>query len=164
MVVGPDDAWQVKPEDLPTVDALLRAAFPGPVEAELVKRLRADGDMVWDVTNCVACAALSRMVAPEGWLCLAPVAVWPDRQGQGIGSRLVSQIVEAVRMGIPHSAVPEPTLVVLGSPSFYARAGFSLERAVRLISSYPISHRLIARAGAGVPERKLVYPRAFDHL
>ena len=34
-----------RPEDAAGIDALLRAAFPGAVEADLVRRLRADGDL-----------------------------------------------------------------------------------------------------------------------
>ena len=34
-----------RPEDAAGIDALLRAAFPGAAEADLVRRLRADGDL-----------------------------------------------------------------------------------------------------------------------
>lgn len=53
------------------------------------------------------------------------------------------------------------TIVVVGKPSFYERAGFSLGRAQQLSSPYPLSQTLIARRGDDIPEEELVYPRAF---
>lgn len=182
MVTGPDVA-KIRPEDAGEVDALLRLAFAGPDEADLVGRLREGGAMAseriirWQ-GRIGAYAAISRMVAPEGWFCLAPVAVLPDWQGGALGrewpgleadfhfgTRIVRETVRTfvdrpIRGGSERGLVP--TLVVLGDPSFYARCGFSLERAARLTSPYPISHTLIARSGADIPEEVLVYPTAFD--
>ena len=172
----------LRPEDAGEVDALLRAAFPGPEEAALVRQLRADGAMAseriirWQ-GRIGAYAAISRMAAPEGWFCLAPVAVLPEWQGGALaagrprleaafhlGSRIVRETVETFASR-PVRNVTErglvPTLVVLGDPRFYARCGFSLERAARLVSPYPVDHTLIARPGDDVPEAKLVYPAAF---
>lgn len=127
---------------------------------------------------------ISRMLAPLNWFCLGPVAVlpaWqngalaPDDRNRGsfrFGSRLVREYAESfahgrdwhtealVRAGLLHGDEP-PTLVVVGKPSFYARVGFSLERAARLTSPYPIKNTLIARPGDDVPELELVYPAAF---
>jgi putative acetyltransferase len=162
------------------VDALLRAAFPGPEEAGLVRDLRNAGDMVDELAlpwrgRIGAYAAVSRMVAPENWFCLAPVAVWPDLQrGAGaegeavhLGSRLVRGIVETYSSkemlgarGCPKGDGPV-TLVVLGKPSFYSRAGFSHRRAARLNSPYPVASTLILRPGDDLPSETLVYPQAF---
>lgn len=182
MVTGPDVS-EIRPEDAGEVDALLRLAFAGPDEADLVGRLREGGAMAseriirWQ-GRIGAYAAISRMVAPEGWFCLAPVAVLPDWQGGALGrdrpgleadfhfgTRIVQSCVRMFVEG-PIRGVTErgltPTLVVLGEPSFYARCGFSRERAARLTSPYPISHTLIARRGEEIPEDVLVYPTAFD--
>lgn len=181
MVIGPDVS-EMRREDAEEVDALLRAAFDGPDEAGLVRQLRADGAMVseriirWQ-DRIGAYAGISRMAAPEGWFCLAPVAVLPDWQGGALGrdrpgmqahfhlgTRIVRETVE-IFASRPVRDVTDrglvPTLVVLGKPSFYARCGFSLERAVRLTSPYPVDHTLIARPGEDVPEATLVYPAAF---
>ena len=174
MVVGPDVTRRLRPGEEAEVDALLRAAFPGPDEAALVQRLRDQGAMAWEFVQpwkgrIGGYAAISRMVAPEGWYCLAPVAVWPEWQGGALGqsfhfgTRLVSAIAD--QFNDPHGLEPEArTLVVLGKPSFYARCGFSLERAARLHSPWPVDHTLIARPGDDVPEETLVYPAAFDGL
>jgi putative acetyltransferase len=185
MVIGPDVS-EMRPEDHDEVDALLRGAFPGPDEAELVLRLRADRAMVSERVmrwqgRIGAYAGISRMVAPEGWFALAPVAVLPEWQNGGSGrdpaglqpwQRLGTWIVQqtaSLYIDFGHRMRPElqpkdgkPTLVVLGKPSFYARCGFSQERAARLIGPYPIRNTLIARPGDDVPEVTLVYPPAFD--
>ncbi|MBN8633416.1 MAG: N-acetyltransferase [Rhodobacterales bacterium] len=175
MVAGPDVSG-MRPGDESEVDALLRAAFPGPEEAGLVRQLRADGAMASERVirwqgRIGAYAGISRMVAPEGWFCLAPVAVLPEWQGGALGAglhlgtQIVRQIAE-IFIERPIRGVTErglvPCLVVLGAPAFYARCGFSLERAARLTSPYPVDHTLIARPGQDVPEETLVYPKAFD--
>ena len=141
------------------VDDLLALAFKGQDEVRLVHRLRKDraiaGEMVISADNrIVAYAGLSQMIQPKGWLCLAPVAVHPDWQGRHIGSRMVGMITEWARLS-------KKTIVVLGEPGFYARNGFSSERAAQLTSPYPISHTLLAGPGETAPTETLVYPKAF---
>lgn len=185
MVIGPDVS-AMRANDQDEVDALLHAAFPGPEEATLVRDLRAAGAMVSERImrwrgRIGAYAGISRMVAPEGWFALAPVAVLPEWQNGALardqpgmepyyrfGTRIVRQTAE-LYTEFAHAMRPElkpkdgkPTLVVLGKPSFYSRCGFSLERAARLTSPYPLSYTLIARAGNDSQVETLIYPAAFD--
>ena len=57
---------------------------------------------------------------------LAPLAVRPDRQRQGIGSRLTRAGLEACRNARVEA------VVVLGHPEYYPRFGFSADTARRL--------------------------------
>jgi putative acetyltransferase len=160
MALPPDFMRPARPEDFDAIDALLRAAFSGPEEAALVRDLRAVGAMELEMVmpsadGLAAHLALSRMVAPSGWLALAPVVVAPVWQGKRIGSRLVAGVVRLM-------AIKGVTVVVLGKPSFYARAGFSVARAARLISPYPLDHLCIIRPGTDAPAESLVYPAAFE--
>ncbi|WP_424978593.1 GNAT family N-acetyltransferase [Leisingera sp. S232] len=190
MVVGPDFSSSVKEEHYEDVDALLKAAFPTDAEARLVRQLRADGDMwfecrkPWD-GRIGGYFALSRMQAPNGWACLAPMAVRPEWQGGKLaennpnmevggpkdelyrrpwrfGTRMLQELEswyelrsEKVRERLPEA------IVVLGNPSFYGRHGFSQQRARRLKSPFPLEYTLILRHGDDVPEGELIYPRAF---
>jgi len=176
MVNGPDFVRDIRPDDFAEVDALLQAAFGGVQEVALVHALRRDKDMVsesvihWD-GRIIAYAGLSRMVAPVGWLCLAPVAVLPEAQrgaltpaGQAkghwqVGKRLVSELASAAR-------TPEfdksPAIVVLGQPEFYEQCGFSRTRAARLTSPYPRDFTMLAAPGEDVPKAELIYPAAFS--
>ena len=62
---------------------------------------------------------------------LAPLAVAPDRQRQGIGSALVREGLQRLRKeGIR-------AVYVLGDPSYYGRLGFSPERSVRAPYTLP---------------------------
>ncbi len=82
------------PADIPTVDALLRAAFSGPAEALLVEQLRRAGDLQQSLvghhgTDLVGVAIFSRVaVESQGDLVpgviLAPVAVAAPCRHQGI--------------------------------------------------------------------------------
>lgn len=160
--------------DYAEIDAVLRSAFNGTEEATLITRLRADAavwhEIVMDHEGHVAgYYALTRMIAPRGWACLAPVAVRPEWQRGAlaridngtpwqIGTEMMRGLAEGIRAR--REGLPE-TAVVLGEPAFYGRCGFSLERAARLRSPYPIGHTLIARPGDDVPEETLVYPAAF---
>ncbi|KIC35538.1 GNAT family N-acetyltransferase [Leisingera sp. ANG-M7] len=193
MVVGPDTSNSVKEEHFDEVEELLLAAFPTDAEARLVRQLRADGDMLYECRKpwegkIGGYYALSRMQAPAGWACLAPMAVRPEWQdgkladslpkvhAAGVevkrhrpsfrfGSLMLQQLeamfefpLERLPAGVPR------TIVVLGKPSFYGRYGFSLERARKLKSPYPLEYTLILRRGDDVPEAELVYPRAFSSL
>lgn len=191
MVIGPDTSRSITEADYVDVDALLTAAFGAGDEARLVRQLRADEDMWHELIKpwlgeIVGYYALSRMRAPDGWACLAPVAVLPKWQGGKMaernpnmisgapneeryrspwhfGSRMMQELagyyeVEGLRNKIPKC------VVVLGKPSFYERAGFSRDKARNLTSPYPIENTMILRLGDDAPTETLVYPKAFQKL
>ena len=150
------------------VGAVNRAAFAGEDEAGLVERLRADGlvrlSLVavdgGEVIGHVLFTALPVEVDGRAVdaLALAPLAVRPDRQGEGIGSRLMEAgLVELKRRG--HGAV-----IVVGHPGYYPRFGFSADLARKLASPFPgeafMALELIAGALAG-KAGAVRYPPAF---
>jgi putative acetyltransferase len=117
-----------RPEDAPAVRALNRAAFARDEEGNLVDRLRASGKLPVTLVAeedgvIVGHIAFSRVSCPENEEAapgagLGPMAVAPDRQNEGIGSKLVREGVEACRgAGFGY-------LVVLGHPEYYPRFGF----------------------------------------
>lgn len=124
---------RLRPEaraDLPGLDALLRAAFGGGAEAQLLRDLRQAGDLAASLVAHadgipVGHAALSPLAADRPALALAPVAVHPALQGRGIGSALVRAALQAAG---------DHAVVVLGDPAFYARFGF---RPADLASPWP---------------------------
>lgn len=191
MVIGPDFSRGIRETDYDAVDSLLRAAFPTDAEARLVRQLRNDGDMWLEVVTpwmdrIGGYYALSRMRAPKHWVCLAPVAVWPEFQNGKLaernpnmvigsanqdsyrrlwrfGSRMMQTLSDIFQAPNRGPDLPD-TIVVLGKMSFYERAGFSQKRAAKLTSPYPIEHTLILRAGDDVPQETLIYPKAFEAL
>lgn len=159
MFNSPEFARDMKRGEDAQVDDLLRAAFGGPVEAELVVKLRKAkriaGEQVMPMGDrIVGYYALSYMVKPKGWLCLAPVAIAPDVQRRGYGKRMIGMLTEWARL-------TKSPVVVLGEPAFYEKAGFSRQGAAALTSPYPIDHTMVCGL-TGAPVHDLVYPSAFD--
>jgi putative acetyltransferase len=103
-------------------------AFPQPDEAKLVDALRAVSAVTFSlVAECVGRVVGHILFSPvrvegEGDSCvaqgLAPMAVEPKRQRDGIGSQLVRAGLDACRRA-GHTVV-----FVLGHPEYYPRFGF----------------------------------------
>jgi len=96
-------------------------------------------------------------------LALAPLAVLPEYQKQGIGSALVQHgLEECKRLG-------QAVVIVLGHPDYYPRFGFSAALTKLLECPYGncgeawMALELIPDALAGVRGR-VVYPSAFEGL
>jgi putative acetyltransferase len=143
------------------VDALLRAAFGGRPEADLVRKLRKTnvvaGEMVLPLDGQIAgYYALSLLVKPKGWLVLAPVAIAPDVQRQRLGKRMMGMLSEWARL-------TKTPVVVLGNPDFYEKAGFSRALAADLTTPYPIEFTMLAGVETP-PKETLIYPDAFNGL
>ncbi len=93
---------------------------------------------------------------------LAPMAVLPSHQRQGIGSQLVRAGLQACRNRDYRIAV------VLGHPDFYSRFGFSSELARPLVSPFGdgaawMAQELVLGASSDVRGRAH-YPFPFDAL
>jgi putative acetyltransferase len=127
-------------EDVSQVRQVHEAAFGRSAEADLVDRLRG----VESTLSFVAVEA-DRVIGhilfspvtidnTEGWfLGLAPVAVMPEYQRQGVGSALIrAGLVECEQLGVQ-------AIVVLGSPAYYGRFGFipARERNLRCVYDAP---------------------------
>ena len=117
-----------RPEDNAAIQEVHARAFGGPVEAQLVhvitERKKAiialvavnGGKVVGHILFSVVTIAHS----PDTFSAvgLAPVAVLPDFQRQGIGSKLICEGLERSK----HAGYD--AVVVLGDPAYYSRFGF----------------------------------------
>ena len=156
--------------DLKAVRYVHSAAFPTPLEADLVERIVDDGDAVISLAaevdgDVVGHILFSRMgVQADGQpidaLGLAPVAVLPERQGQGIGSKLIQQGITAARKG------GAQMIFVLGEPDYYGRFGFSAAAAESFASPYAGEcFQALVLGGAPVPDTGTAeYAAAFREL
>ena len=125
--------------DVVAIRAIAEAAFLQSAEPQLVEDLRDAGDSVFSLVavegeTVIGHAMFSRLKAPFPALALAPVAVRPERQRMGVGSRLI-------REGIARSeAAGWSGIFVLGDPVFYRRFGFDVGKASGFISPYAGPH------------------------
>ncbi len=161
--MDPSFTRDAREADHDAIDRLLIASFGGAEEAQLVRDLRADG-AIWQETvmpwgdEMAGYLAISRFVAPEGWLCLAPVAVHPDWQGAGRGQFMVEGAVEEFSKKLNRY------MVVVGDGKFYRRCGFLATRAARLTSPFGTKNTLLVGPEMSVPAEMLVYPKPFLKL
>lgn len=121
--------------DISAIHRLVTAAFGQRAEADLVDRLRADGDSVISLVAVEAGAIVghvlfSKMRAPFRALSLAPVSVASNRQNSGIGARL---IYEGLRRAAEEGW---DAVFVLGNSDYYERFGFDPDLARGFASPY----------------------------
>jgi putative acetyltransferase len=115
-------------DDAPAVRELNERAFGGTAEADLVDRLRERGAVTLSLVAVMQEAVVGHAffspveIAGTGEqasaVALGPMAVSPEYQQQGIGSRLVHDALDELQ-GAGHGL-----LVVLGHPQYYPRFGF----------------------------------------
>lgn len=154
--------------DIEAIRAVNDAAFGQPDEGRLVDTLRADGELIaslvadddGDIVGHIAMSRLGLEAAggPIPAAALAPMAVVPGRQNQGIGSALVRAGLDVCR----HEGIE--VVVVLGHENYYPRFGFSARLAERLDAPFSgpafMAIELVSRALAR-DDIKVRYPRAF---
>lgn len=134
------------PGDIAGIRVVEEAAFLQSAEADLVDDLRTAGDSVFSLVavegeTVTGHAMFSRLQAPFPALALGPVAVLPDRQRMGVGSRLI-------REGIARNeAAGWLGIFVLGDPAFYRRFGFDVGKASGFISPYAGPHLMALPLG-----------------
>lgn len=156
-------------EDQQAIWGVNKAAFGGDAEANLVDALRDGGyvevSLIAEVDGQIVGHILfsrTTIITKVGTvesLSLAPMAVLPSHQRQGVGSKLVQAgLEECQKQG--HKIV-----VVLGHPSFYPRFRFSAELAKPLENPFGggeawMAMELAVGALAGV-EGRVEYPPPF---
>lgn len=147
-----------------------RLAFEHEDEAKLVDDLRSGGHVRLslvaeegdaggnhEIVGHVLFSELSVEGVPHA-LALAPVAVFPNWQGEGIGPALIRNGIKAC------AAEGCGAVFVLGEPEYYSRFGFSVEAAKGFDTPYPKEYfmALELRGGAlGGVSGEIEYPPPF---
>jgi putative acetyltransferase len=136
MIIRPE-----RPDDLRSIYTVHETAFGTTTEATLVDRLRAEAapvvSLVADEYGAILGHILFSPVTLQGpaelrLMGLAPMAVLPDHQRQGIGSALVLAGLDACRQ------LGCDALVVLGHAEYYPRFGFVPASHFGLRSEYDV--------------------------
>jgi putative acetyltransferase len=129
-----------KEEEQDEIAALHRAAFGGPVEAAIVRALDDNDLIVLSAVAVIGGAVVGHVLYSRleteidgrkvRALALAPMAVKPMRQRQGIGTRLLNETLARL------SKTKYEAVIVVGHPDYYPRFGFSAGLAKKLASPY----------------------------
>jgi putative acetyltransferase len=114
-------------QDIEQIQQILLSAFPTEAESKLVDALQANGKGIISLVASKGDEVLGHILfspvtttpaSDAKGLGLAPVAVRPDVQFQGIGARLIREGLQVCReLGCDYC-------VVLGDPHYYQRFGF----------------------------------------
>jgi putative acetyltransferase len=131
-----------QPADIAVVHQIVAQAFGRAAEANLVDALRRNGkailSLVADDNGRVIGHVLFSPVVIEGGerqvsgIGLAPLAVSPERQNEGVGSLLVEQGLRECR------EAGHPFVVVLGHPNYYPRFRFVPASRYNVKSEYDV--------------------------
>ena len=131
-----------KTEDRGAVRRVNELAFGQPNEADLVDALRTNASPLVSLVAiaeeqvvghiCFSPVTIESDVGVFTAMGLAPMAVLPEYQNQGIGSQLVRAGLKECQ-GVGHDIV-----VVLGHPNFYPRFGFAPASLKGLRSEYDV--------------------------
>jgi putative acetyltransferase len=152
--------------DLPALHALIKAAFHGHpfshgTEPFILEALwqhgratvalvaEEDGEVVGQVAISPATVG-----GQSGWHGVGPVAVRPDRQRQGIGSRLMTAALDRLR------ALGSMGCVLVGSPDYYRRFGFGGITGLTM-PGVPGEVILALPFGAAIPQGDIAFDEAF---
>ena len=151
---------------------IVRRAFGGEAEVDLVADLRAVGAMVCEFVaeneelGLIGHVAFSRLEirAPDkriAAVALAPLAVLPTQQRQGVGRTLVDYAIARLQEANMEVAI------VLGDPAYYSHFGFSALPARLLHAPYSGEGFQALELKAGVLGKRtwqVGYPSAFAKL
>ena len=129
---------KIRPERRDDIEAIFEieaSAFETDMEARLVDILRSDGDLTVSLVaekdgEIIGHIALSPMEAPVRTMGLGPVAVRPDLQRKGIGSKLIREALNIAREDNVQA------VFLLGHAEYYPRFGFSPELAAPFTSPF----------------------------
>jgi putative acetyltransferase len=136
MIVRPENPHT--PTERSEIRSVNEAAFGRPDEANLVDTLRSEVDTRRDKVVLASLVAESEhrivghILFSRIWIetvpavALAPVAVLPENQRQGIAGALISRGIDLMRTR------GEQIILVLGHPEYYERFGFAAETARNL--------------------------------
>ncbi|REF73480.1 GNAT family N-acetyltransferase [Paracoccus versutus] len=155
------------PADAAAIRQITQEAFAGAehssgTEGAIIDSLRAAGTLTLSLVaeegrQVIGHAAFSPVMIggrDAGWFGLGPVAVRPDRQGQGAGGVLIREGLARLR------GMGAQGCVVLGDPGYYRRFGFAVDPGLTFEGVPPEYFMALAFAGPP-PSGAVIYHAAF---
>ncbi|MCA2379025.1 GNAT family N-acetyltransferase [Agrobacterium sp. 22-211-1] len=146
-----------------TEDAFRNVDHSDKTEHLIVARLRKGGALTVSVVaedsegiiGHVGFSPVTLTSGEAGWFCLAPLSVIPERQGQGVGSRLVRDGLAVLER------LNASGCVVAGDPDYYGRFGFRHVEGVNA-EGIPDEYFTVLRLHGGTPSGIVGFHPGFD--
>lgn len=156
------------PEHIEAITAVTAAAFErnehsSRTEQYIIMALRRASQLTLSlvalegdaVVGHIAVSPVTVSSGEAGWYGLGPIAVRPDRQGKGTGSRLVRDALAALKRQGASGCV------VLGDPDYYGRFGFNAHPELTLPGVPQRYFQALSFTGS-IPSGEVCYHSAFD--
>lgn len=143
-------------------EAFRTAPHAAGTEAAILAGLRKAGALTLGLTAAEGGAVLGHVAfspvridgEERGWFGLGPVAVRPDRHGEGIGGALIREGLARLR------ALGARGCVLVGDPGYYGRFGFRADPALRCAEA-PAEVFLALRFGGDAAAGRVEFHPAF---
>ena len=161
-----------EPKDCEAIRNIVYAAFlnhpqhlPGslPTEHKIVDCLRESGALALSIVyvdngEIVGHVAFSPVLINGemlGWYGIGPIAVRPDRQGQGIGSSLMNEGIRQIK------EIGASGIVLVGDPNYYCRFGFKSVPELTL-DGVPAKYFMGLSISGAIPPGAVTFHDAFN--
>ncbi|MEX2962245.1 GNAT family N-acetyltransferase [Microbulbifer sp. TYP-18] len=157
-----------QPGDVQSIDQVIIAAFleaphTGHTEHFIVKALRESGALSISIVaeengDIIGHLAISPVTISDGadnWYGLGPISVLPDRQGRGIGSKLMNSAIRQLEN------IKAKGCVLLGEPNYYHRFGFKPREGLVLMGVPPEYFQALVLQG-DLPQGRVTYHESFS--
>ncbi|KAA3503886.1 N-acetyltransferase [Rhizobium rhizogenes] len=165
MIIRPEQQGDEEAIARVTEDAFRNVDHSDKTEHLIVERLRKAGALTVSlvaedsegIVGHIGFSPVTLTSGETGWFCLAPLSVTPDRQGQGVGSRLAREGLAALER------LNAAGCVVAGDPDYYGRFGF---RPVKGLSAegIPDEYFTVLRLHGGTPSGIVGFHPGFDSV
>jgi putative acetyltransferase len=160
--IRPESAGDVAAIEAVTAAAFRDAPHAAYTEQFIVAALRKAGQLTVSLVaeiggEVVGHVALSPVVLSDGapgWFGLGPIAVLPEHQARGIGSRLMQEALQSLRLRGASGCV------LVGDPGYYRRFGFRSEASLTC-PGVPAEYFLALAFGVTVPRAEVTFHEAF---
>ena len=149
-------------DDYSHILRLLDSAFaPSRYESILVRNLRDNRKISFDfcikehghVLAYICYTAAYGLERAKTGYHLAPVAVLPEKQGQGVGGKLISESLKKIGTSLP--------VYVLGDPNYYSRFGFKIDKTQKCSFDPSGDHFMVISHGSLPPILDVGYEEEF---
>lgn len=149
--------------DAVTIAAFQNAAHTSHTEQFIIRALRKSGQLsvslvAEDDGSIIGHVAASPVMISDGaanWYGLGPISVSPERQGQGIGTQLMSHVLSDLR------ELGAAGCVLLGDPGYYSRFGFKVEPSL-VLSDVPPQYFQAVSFDSSMPSGTVTYHDSFS--